>query len=170
MSEELIEVRPELMGIQSTGYAGAFPPQVARRVGQIVSHPVLHLFSGTSRLGDERVDWDRPEATINMDVLAFVKQDSRDWKFVVADPPYELYRADEKLSQYASKVAVSASVPLRTAIESYLRAHAENVIWFDYCIPPFRGFDIKQTWLYRPMGWAKIRALTWMTRKGERLA
>ena len=169
MSEELIEVKPEFMGIQTTGYVGAFPPAVERRVGQIAEHPLLHLFSGRSRLGDVRVDLERPEATINCDVLEFVRNHNADYKFVIADPPYELYNADEKLRQYASKVAVSASIPLRTAIEEYLRLHVDNVLWFDYCIPPFRGFGRYKVWLYAPHGWAKIRALTWLKRKGERL-
>jgi hypothetical protein len=167
---ELLEVKPEVMGIQMTGYVGAFPPQVARRIGQLAEHPILHLFSGTSLLGDERIDLAQPNATKHMDVLEFVQSDERDWKFLVADPPYEIDHAQEKLFQYAARGAVSASVPLRTAIERYARKHVENILWFDICVPPFRGFELHQVWLYRPMGWAKIRALSWFKRQGERLA
>ena len=90
LSEELIEVKPEFMGFNNTGYPGAFPPRVESRIRAIAESPCLHLFSGRSKIGDVRVDFDRPEATRNVDVLEFLKTEKRDWKFVIADPPYDV--------------------------------------------------------------------------------
>ncbi len=177
MSDELLEVKPEFMGFQMKGYPGAFPPKVEERLRMIVESPSLHLFSGTSKIGDVRIDLARPEATINQDVFEFLESPDGHswWKFVIADPPYKIQ------DRYGITEAYANPTPMNTQrqniLAEYLRSHAENVLWFDLASPCPKGFYRHKTWVYLPGSWHHIRArrtafckLTWLKRKGERLA
>lgn len=171
MSDELLEVKPEFMGFNQTGYPGAFPPKVEERIRKLAESPSLHLFSGRSKIGDVRVDFERPEATVNADVFEFLKTEHRIFKFVIADPPYDVPTAIER--QGISKVygiSTALNGPHQSQIGTWLQAHAENVLWFDVTSPCPEGFYREMTWLYLPGGYRHIRALTWLKRKGERLS
>ena len=76
------------MGNNITGYPGAFTPVVNKIVLSVLNYEsrVLHLFSGVSYIGDERVDIERPEATKREDVIKFIENDKRKWDFVILDP------------------------------------------------------------------------------------
>ena len=163
--EELIEVKPEFMGFHRGDYPGAFPPKVEERIRKIVASPCLHLFSGSSRIGDERVDLTNPNATVNQDVFVFIMGERRTWKWVLADPPYDMVRP----MPYAQTKSFLGDVYRQKAMGYFLRAHADCVLWFDYVSPCPPGFEREKTWLYLPGGWKKVRALTWLKRKGERL-
>ena len=156
------------MGINSTGYPGAFTPVVERLINNIIGlhgkHTVLHLFSGRSDIGDERVDLERQEATLRENVLAFISRDKRDWDFVVLDPPYEIQRKS-KLAAYGSVSSVAADVIMRRALASYLREHANEVVWLDGCAPLPAGFARKHLWLLLPGSYHTVRVLSWLTRK-----
>lgn len=168
LSDELLEVKPKFMGFQLSGYFGAFPPVVERQIRMLAESPCLHLFSGRSTIGDVRVDFERPEATVNQDVFEFIKNDGEYWKFVIADPPYES-KDPRPTKDYAKPKSVSGDVWNQSAMGKYLRAHPENVLWFDYVSPCPEGFYRHKTFLYLPGGWKKTRVLTWLKRKGERL-
>ena len=171
--EELIEVKPEFMGIQNAGYPGAFPPKVEARIRKLVASPCLHLFSGRSKIGDVRVDLERPEATVNMDVFDYLIRGpgcDRQWKWILADPPYRLTEPNRKLLGHAQTYSVAANIVLRSALSDFFQRYTENILWFDQCIPPIKGFRWEKVWLYHLWSWGNIRALTWLKRKGERLA
>ena len=161
----MIEVKPEFMGFHSGNYPGAFPPKVEMTIKKLAESPSLRLFSGSSKIGDVRIDLTRPEATINQDVFDFIKTDERIWKFVIADPPYEI----ERKLDYASTKSFLGDVYRQSAISKYLQGHTENVLWFDYVSPCPPGFYRKKAWLFLPGSWRKVRALTWLKREGERL-
>ena len=170
MSEELLEVKPEFMGIQSGKYPGAFPPKVEERIRKIVASPCLHLFSGSSRIGDERIDLTNHNATIRMDVFDFVKHDNRDWNFVLLDPPYSMSERNTEALGYAKHDTFPWSYKKRRdEFELFIQNHAENVLWFDIVSPRPPGFDKYKTWLYIKGGYSTVRVLTWLKRKGERL-
>ena len=170
MSDELLEVKPEFMGFPRADYPGAFPSKVEDRIKVLAQSPCLHLFSGTSKIGDVRVDIERPEATLNMNVLDFMREDKRVWKFVVADPPYEIRRAGEKLKAYGIKDSVTGTALYQKVVDDYLRKHAENVLWFDMWSPCPHGFYRYKVWVYLSSDWHRPRILTWLKREGERLA
>ena len=166
--DELTEVEPEFMGFQRKGYPGAFPPKVEQRIRRIVgTSNCLHLFSGTSDIGDVRVDLGRPEGTLNMDVFEFIKTDERIWEFVVADPPYKVK------DRFGLKQAYANPTPMNTMrqklLADYLKGHANNVVWFDNASPCPNGFYVHRFWVYRPGSWHHIRGLTWLKLKGVRL-
>ena len=167
--EELIEVKPEFMGFHDGSYPGAFPPKVSMRIKNLVESPCLHLFSGSSKIGDVRVDLERPEATNHEDVFQFVQDDNKQWKWVVLDPIYSIKRANIKLKPYARYESVSGTLLAQRLLEDFLRGHAENVLWFDICSPCPVGFERQKFWVFLPGAYRTCRVLTWLKRKGERL-
>ncbi len=170
MSDELLEVKPKFMGFQKGEYQGAFPPVVERQIKMLVGSPCLHLFSGSSKIGDARVDLAHPNATVHQDVYQFLQEDNRDWAWVLLDPDYAVSRKHLKLSGHARTDSVSGNVLAQRLLQDYLRLHADNVLWFDLCSPKPDGFERADFWAYLPGGYKSIRALTWLKRKGERLA
>ena len=169
--EELIEVKPENMGFPRNDYPGAFPSRVEDRIKRLVGSPCLHLFSGTSKIGDVRVDLERPEATCNQDVFDFIARNTAQWKWVIADPPYQIVRANYKLKKYGARKSVGGNIAYQHIIDEFLQYHAENALWFDFVTPCPKGMYREKVWLYLPGGfsWFKPRFLTWLKRKGEHL-
>lgn len=159
------------MGIHSGDYPGAFPPKVERTIRMIVESPCLHLFSGSSTIGDVRVDLEHPAANVHEDVYEFISKDERKWKFVVLDPDYNLEpkRNRAKLRAHAKTDSVSGNVLYQRVLELFLRGHAENVLWFDMASPKPFGFERKKTWLWLPGSYFHVRVLTWLKREGEYL-
>ncbi len=153
------------MGTNNTGYPGAFPPAIQSLIQSQISGKVLHLFSGSSLIGDERVDIEHPNATLNCDVEVFVREDKRNWDFVILDPPYQITRTDAKLNGYGIKGAISANVDRRRLIKDYLQRHTKNVLWLDQCAPMIKGFRRQKLWLVLPGGFHTVRVLSWLERE-----
>jgi len=150
------------LGFQRYGYAGAFTPQVEKIILSLIQPPTLHLFSGKSKIGDERVDIMCKEATINDDVFNFIKHDERLWLWCILDPPYNIASAKKKLKQYKIYTPVSSSVPKRRALAKYFREHVQNVLWLDLCAPLPHGFKRVKLWFLFPGGYRHIRVLSWL--------
>jgi hypothetical protein len=165
--ELVFETKGIFMGFQNKKYPGAFSPKVDSIIRRIVRSPCLHLFSGTSDIGDVRVDLERPEATNNEDVFEFIKKDNRIWKFVVADPPYEINSPQRhKIDRmYASFTPMNST--RQNQISTWLKNHAENVLWLDLTAPRPKGFYRYKTWLLFPGGWHHVRVLSYLKREGE---
>jgi hypothetical protein len=166
--EELVEIKGQFAGLQNKGYPGAFPPKVEEIIKRLVASPSLHLFSGTSRIGDVRIDLERPEATLNMDVFEFLKVNDQRWLWVIADPPYDVKDRYGLNRAYAKPYALNCK--RQHLISVWLQGHADNVLWFDVTAPCPRGFYRKKEWLFHPGGWHHVRVLSWLKRDGERLA
>ena len=171
LQSELIEVKPEFMGFHKGDYPGAFPPRVEERIRLLVGSPCLHLFSGSSKIGDERIDLAHKNATRNMDVYQFVLEDKRNWKWVVLDPVYHLDAKHIKntLKGYARFESVSGIVLYQRMLEDFMKLHAENILWFDFTSPCPPEFYREKVWMYILGGYRHIRALTWLKRQGVRL-
>ena len=150
-------------------YPGCFAVEVDKVIRQTVKGSVLHLYSGTSRIGDVRVDIDNPNATFNGDVEIFVKTDNREWDFVILDPPYQITRTDVKLNGYGIKGAISANVDRRRLIKDYLQRHTENVLWLDQCAPMIKGYRREKLWLVLPGAFKNVRVLSWLKRETKLL-
>ena len=146
-------------------YPGAFATEVDRVIRQAIKGSVLHLYSGTSLIGDVRVDIEHPNATVNCDVEDFVKEDNRLWDFVILDPPYQITRTDVKLNGYGIKGAISANVDRRRLIKEYLQKHTENVLWLDQCAPMIKGFRREKLWLVLPGAFKNVRILSWLQKE-----
>jgi len=143
-------------------YPGAFAVEVDMAIKQTVKGSILHLYSGTSFIGDVRIDIDHKNATLNCDVEEFVKTDNRHWDFVILDPPYQITRTDVKLNGYGIKGAISANVDRRRLIKNYLQEHTDNVLWLDQCAPMIKGFYRKKLWLVLPGAFKNVRVLSWL--------
>ncbi len=157
------------MGNNITGYPGAFTPVVNRIINETITGKVLHLFSGVSKIGDERVDIERPEATIRKDVLEFIKTDKTKWDFIVLDPPYEIKRKS-KIDEYGRTSSVAADVVLRRALADFFIGHTQNILWLDMCAPLPKGFVRKKLWFLFPGGYHTIRILSWLVRESTLFA
>lgn len=147
------------------GYVGEFSVPVRNLIKGLVgdSQQVLNLFSGRSDIGTVRIDFDCPEATWNISVEEFIARDRRDWEFVILDPPYRVIKTDI-LREYTGRESVAGNTALRAGLTKYLRAHADNVIWLDYCAPIFPEFRRHKLWLLLPRRWETVRVLSWLKR------
>lgn len=154
------------MGFNDTGYPGAFTSVVDEIIRSLVTRngTALHLFSGQSTIGDERIDIEHPNATIKVNVKEFILSDTRDWDWVILDPPYPIHRTSSKLQGYGLRGSVSSDVKFRRSLKLYLQAHVNNVLWLDYCAPMIKGFQRRKLWLLLPGGFHSVRVLSWLCR------
>jgi len=150
------------MGMNNSDYPGAFTEPVKQIIKSVISGKVLHLYSGSSFIGDERIDIDHPNATRNINVDDFIRGDDRQWNYVILDPPYAITRTDAKLTGYGIKGAVSANVDRRRTVSRYLQTHTNNVLWLDDCAPMIKGFARQKLWLLLPGGYHHVRVLSWL--------
>lgn len=153
------------MGTNSSGFPGAFTGVVKRIIEATISGKVLHLYSGSSLIGDVRVDLEHPNATHHCRVEEFIKLDVREWDFCVLDPPYAITQIS-KLSKYAERASLSSNVVWRNYIRDYFKGYCKNIVWLDFCAPMVEGFKRKKLWLLLPGGFHTVRVLSWLT-KGE---
>uniref|UniRef100_A0A6M3LZK2 Methyltransferase n=1 Tax=viral metagenome TaxID=1070528 RepID=A0A6M3LZK2_9ZZZZ len=163
------EIEAVGMGTNNTGYPGAFPPAIQDLITKTVGGNVLHLFSGSSVIGNERVDIEHPNATVNSDIRQFIEQDEREWDWIVLDPPYAIIGADTKLATYGENKAISSDVIFRRKLLYYLAKHTENVLWLDFCAPVIKGFKRQKLWLVLPGGFHTVRVLSWLKKEMDLL-
>lgn len=153
------------LGMNNNDYPGAFTKPVQDIINSLISSPCLHLYSGSSLIGDCRIDIEHQNATDNLDVDQFVKTDNQDWVWVILDPPYQITRTDAKLNGYGIKGAVSSCVQRRRPLKQYLQQHAFNILWLDQCAPMIEGFKREKLWLLLPGGYHNVRVLSWLKRE-----
>lgn len=146
-------------------YPGAFPPKVDIIIRQLVEGRILHLFSGSSLIGDERVDIGHPNATKNMNVKDFIRTDNRYWDWVILDPPYQITQTTTKLDGYGIKEAASSDVLFRRQLKHYFQECVDNILWLDICAPMIRGFYRKKLWLVLTGGFHTVRVLSWLKKE-----
>jgi len=146
-------------------YPGAFPLSVDTIIRQNISGKVLHLFSGSSLIGDERIDIEHPNATQKVNVKEFIAGDTRHWDYVILDPPYHITLVDVKLNGYGIKGAVSSDVNFRRKLKFYFQRRTDNILWLDVCAPMIKGFYRKKLWLVLPGGFHTVRVLSWLKRE-----
>ena len=152
------------LGMNNSGYPGAFTEPVKQIIKSIIYGRVLHLYSGSSLIGNERIDLEHPNATQNRRVEDFIRDDKGDWDWCLLDPPYAITRR-KKLDAYAETASLSADVQWRNYIKQYFREHIDNVLWLDYCAPTIIGFRRKTLWLLLPGGFHNVRVLSWLKRE-----
>lgn len=146
-------------------YPGSFPLSVDTIIRRTIKGKVSHLFSGSSILGEERIDIDHSNATKNMNVKEFIATDTREWDWVVLDPPYHITRTDIKLNGYGLKGAVSSDVIFRRNLKQYFQRYTKNILWLDICAPMIKGFYRKKLWLVLSGGFHTVRVLSWLERE-----
>lgn len=152
------------MGMNTSGYPGAFTKPVHDIIKSVIYGSVLHLYSGSSLIGTERVDLDHPNATVNIRVEEYLKRNEDNWDWVLLDPPYAITRR-KKLEKYAETASLSADVQWRNKIKQWFREHTDNILWLDYCAPMITGFRRQKLWLLLPGGYHNVRVLSWLKRE-----
>lgn len=164
------EIEVVVMGANNTGYPEAFTPKIEDIIKKTVGKPCLHLFSGRCKIGDVRVDIERPEATHNMNVLEFIESNNDQWKWLVLDPPYDILRKNVKLKEYGLSYSLAADVVFRKKMVKWFQGHVENILWLDGCAPSPKGFYRKKLWLCLPGSYHNVRVLSWLQREGSNLS
>lgn len=158
------------MGINNSGYPGGFTPVVLSLISLVICRvcnrighrpKILHLFSGSSTIGDIRVDLKCRQATNRQDVLSFIRYNRQIWDLVILDPPYGIERRN-KLDEYAKTSSVAADVILRRELEEFFRNHAGDVLWLDGCVPLPKPFYRVYIWILFPGGYRPPRYLNWI--------
>jgi len=152
------------MGFNNTGYPGAFTKPVENIIKSHIKGKVLHLFSGQSLIGNERIDIEHLNATQNIDVKEFIRTDKRQWDWVVLDPPYNITRVGAKLKGYGLSGCVGSDVIFRRALKDYCQRHVNNILWLDISAPMIKGFERKKLWLLLPGGFHTVRVLSWLSK------
>jgi len=150
------------MGMNNSGYPGAFTEPVKQIIKSTIKGSVLHLYSGSSLIGDERIDLEHPNATKNCRVEDFIKEDKREWDWCLLDPPYTIQRANLKLGAYGEYGSLSGNTLWRAAIRRYCQINVKNILWLDMCAPSIKGFRRKKLWLLLPGGFHTVRILSWL--------
>lgn len=159
------EVEAIGMGFNPGSYPGAFTPRVRLIIESIIYGRVLNLYSGSSRIGDERIDINHINATRNECVEDFIQNDKRNWDWVILDPPYWIASERNKLSKYGSSKAVSSNVPLRNELRKFFIERTQNILWLDVCAPMVRSFTRHKLWLLLPGGFHTVRILSWLQKE-----
>ena len=153
------------MGFNDSPYPGAFTKLVKAIIESHISGSVLHLFSGSSLIGDERVDIEHKNATVNCDVKDFIKADDRQWDWVILDPPYNITRVGTKLKGYGLSGCIASDVIFRRALKCYFQRQVANILWLDICAPVIKGFHREKLWLLLPGGFHTVRVLSWLEKE-----
>jgi 16S rRNA G966 N2-methylase RsmD len=156
------------MGMNPGNYPGAFTKPVEDIIKSVLYGKVLHLYSGSSLIGDTRVDLEHPNATTHCRVEDFVRDDTNKWDWMLLDPPYAITRR-KKLDKYAETASLSADVKWRNEIKDYFRRHTANILWLDYCAPMINGFRRRKLWLLLPGGYHNVRVLSWLEKSMDLL-
>ena len=152
------------MGVNDSGYAGAFTKEVQAVINSVIYGKVLHLYSGVSLIGEERIDLESPQATANMMVEDFIESDDREWDWALLDPPYAI-KSLNKIKDYAETSSLTGNIEWRVKIKDYFKLHCSNVLWLDYCAPIIQGFKRQKLWFFLPGGYHHIRVLSWLKRE-----
>lgn len=165
------EIEAIPMGVNNSGYTGAFTPMIERIIKQLLYGKVLHLYSGSSLIGDERVDIDHPHATINCTVEEYLSsvEDNKKWDWILLDPPYAITNPRRKLKDCVMQAPLSVNVPLRRKFNLYCCGHTDNVLWLDRCAPLIKGFKREKMWIAIPLWHESIRALSWLKKEMDLL-
>lgn len=161
-----IEALP--MGANDGQYPGSFTPIVKGIIKSVLYGKVLNLYSGSSLIGDERIDLEHPNATLHCKVEDFITNDKRDWDWCLLDPPYAI-KSLNKIKEYAETSSLTGNIEWRVAIKDYFKHHTDNVLWLDYCAPLIPGFKREKIWFLFPGGYHHIRVLSWLKKEMEPL-
>jgi len=171
-----LETKVLFMATAKGEYVGQFSPTVEEILKQEIEGygKILHLFSGASRIGEVRVDWDHPNATWHGDIVTFMEQDTEFWSYTILDPPYQIRRAGQKLQAYGRVDSVGGTGAMRIALQKWAPKHTWRLLWLDQCAPLITSFRRVKLWVLLPGGYATLRALSMLenntvTQKGTRM-
>ena len=159
------EIEAISLGVNNTGYLGAFSPPVDRLIRHLVAGKILHLYSGQSTIGDVRVDIAHPNATHNCEVGEYLDKPAECWDWIVLDPPYDITDPRRKLASHKLIGPLSVNVPLRRKFNLYCRQYTNNILWLDICAPLIKGFRREKLWLVIPLWYEHVRVLSWLKRE-----
>ena len=153
------------------GYKASFHPNVEKVIRQLVGTKFcINLFSGSSTIGNIRVDIENKHATNNENVYNFIqnyempKTDGE--TILVMDPDYNIKRAELKLKPHGIKESLAGNVLAHKLLYGFIdRCKFDHIVLLDYCSPEFANYSEMWFWRVKYQGWVHNRTLTWYIRK-----
>lgn len=157
------------------GYKGSFHPNVESVIKPIIEGKFcVHLFSGSSKLGEVRVDIQHPNASYNGNVYDFIQvyelPPDCGKSILLLDPDYHLKRNDLKLKPHGIKESLAGNVLVHKLLYSFLdRCPFDEILLLDMCSPSFNNYEEVHFWRVKYQGWVHNRTLTWYRRTNQQL-
>ena len=155
------------------GYKGSFHPNVDKVIKEIIGDKFcVHLFSGSSKIGNVRVDIDNPNATHNQNVYDFVQEYKLNETntILLLDPDYHLKRNYLKLKPHGIKESLSGNVLAHKLFYQFLDNNPfSEILLLDLCSPEFKNYKEVDFWRVKYQGWVHNRTLTWYSRTNQSL-
>ena len=146
------------------GYKGSFHPNVEKVIKEIIKDRFcVHLFSGSSKIGNVRIDIDNPNATINQNVYDFIQEYKLEESNAVLllDPDYHLKRNDLKLKTHGIKESLAGNVLAHKLFYKFLDNNDfKEILLLDLCSPTFKNYKEEHFWRVKYQGWVHNRTLT----------
>jgi len=159
---EKFDVEVLSLGISKGEYPGQFTAVVEKIIKEWLARfpgPVLHLFSGSSKIGDVRVDFDNSNATINGSVEDYLRISKESFEWIILDPPY-LVNSSELGNGFKISRPFSCSIPSRRLFEAWAVEHTKRILYLDVCCPLFHGFKREKVYFLLPGGYRNVRTLS----------
>ncbi len=147
----------------SNQYPGDFTPEEKRIIMYNSKGNILNLFSGSSTIGNVRVDFSHSNATHKTDVFKFLKENQDYYNTIIIDAPYnqrfaEKYREISQISW--EQFIIFADVKKTTKLWNYIKKIEPEIIilksWNYYCL---KGYYIAKAFLCYPGGYRKSTIL-----------
>ena len=167
------EEKIELLRISNgnNNYPGNFTKEEIEIMRINSKYPILHLFSGKSKIGTVKVDYKYGD--FKMDVFDYLEQHKdRKFKTIIIDAPYNKKFADiyEKLGDTGEQFIIFANAKKTTLLFDYIDRIDPDVIilksWNYYCLERYK---IRKCYICYAGGYRKSTFLIVMERKQYQL-
>ena len=156
----------------SNEYPGNFTPKEIKIIKYNAKGKVLNLFSGSSKIGNVRVDFSHENATHKEDVFDFLYYHLQ-WDYydtIIIDAPYNQKFGDKyrKLGNTPKQFIIFANTIDTTRLFlRIIKAHPKIIIFksWNYYIP--KGYSLKKGYMCYPGGYRKSTLLLILEKEGE---
>ena len=166
---ELIKV-----GNGSSDYPGNFTKKEIQIIKKYAKGRIINLFSGSSKIGNFRIDYSNSNTTKNMDVFEWLESLYISFKnynnqSVIIDAPYNQRFADKykKIGNTQKQFIIFANNKGTTKLFNLIKEKINPKIiiiksWNYYCIA---GYEVKKCYVCYPGGYRKSTFLIVMEKK-----
>ena len=157
------------VGNGSNQYPGDFTKEENQIILRNCKGKVLHLFSGSSEIGDLRIDFTHKNATHKWDVFEFLEYNNlQDFNTIIIDAPYNKRFADkyQKIGNTPKQFIIFADTKRTTKLFYYINIINPEIIilksWNYYCL---KRYKIKSCYICYSGGFRKSTFLIIMKRE-----
>lgn len=156
------------IGNNKSNFVGAFVNKEIIIIKEWIKPPCLNLFSGSSLIGEERIDISHENATLNCDVFEYLDLAPNTFNTILIDAPYnkkyeEIYNTH---GQKFTNFSIFANTPKTSLLWKLIsKLSPERIILKSWNYYILRNYDFNDGYLCYPGGYRKPTILLKMTRK-----